>query len=93
MTTEQNLVQVSSGSLQIDLRDAEGDRLTAILAGRDISPLDSGHFHVELETGRVHRLSLAENPPSGDYTVVVLDPDAPRRPPSVSHIQIRDIRG
>lgn len=90
---EQDLVHVSNGSLQIDLRDVEGDRLTAIVGGRDTSPLDSGQFVVELEAGRVHRLGLAENPPAGEYTVVVMDPDASRRPPWVSRIQIRDIRG
>jgi hypothetical protein len=90
---EEDVVQLSDGSLQIDLRDVDGDRLTAIVGGGDSSPLDSGRFFVELVTGRVHRLGLAENPPAGDYTVVVLDPEAPRRPPWVSRIQIRDIRG
>ncbi len=90
---EQDLVQLSDGSLHIDLRDVDGVRVTAIVGGGDASPLDSGRFFVELVTGRVHRLGLAENPPAGEYTVVVLDPETPHRPPWVSRIQIRDIRG
>lgn len=86
------IASLRDGRLEIDLSGIAGTRLMAIVVGREQSLLDSGRYFVELDAGRIHRLSLAENPPPGQYTVVVLDPEAPRSTPRVSLIQIREIR-
>ncbi len=98
MKNEQNvhddrIASISDGALQIDLSGMRSRQLMVLVTEREPSPLDSGHFSFELDAGRIHRLGLAENPPSGEYTVVILDPEKPERPPRVSHIQIREVRG
>ncbi len=87
------IASISNGALQIDLSGMRSTQLMVIVTEREPSPLDSGRYSFELDAGRIHRLGLAENPPSGEYTVVVLDPEKPERPPRVSHIQIREVRG
>lgn len=89
----EQVASISDGALQLDMSVIDARRLMAVVAGHEPSPLESGRYFVELEGGRVHRLSLAENPPAGEYTVVVFDPEEPGRPPWVSRIQVRDIRG
>lgn len=90
--SNEHWVTVKGREVVIDLSDAEARRVMVIFLGGGRSPLDSGHHFVEFEGGSVKNLSLASNPPGSEYTVVILDPDEPTRPPRVSRIQIREIR-
>jgi len=86
------IATVSNGELQLDLTGFEARRALAVITGAEPSLLDSGDYVVELEGGRVHSLSLAANPPAGDYTVVILDPNDPGMLPETAEIQIREHR-
>ena len=81
-------VTIEQGSLHIDLGQIETSQAIVIIADAETTPLDNGLYVVELEGQRLHRLSLANNPPEGAYAVVVMEPEAPQKVPVTCWLQV-----